>query len=290
MAETVKTNYEKSTQYVNVAVYENPFADDGSSYAKVMRNTSEASNLIADIVEKTTNRFDEPLLMYAAGLFKSAILTKLESGDAVNLFDLGTLYLTAHGSITGDSPTATDIPELSVAFTPSSTTKEAVAKVEISVVQKAASTPSIDSVVDYTTGATDGTVTAGGAVSVLGQRLKTAGEGSGVWLVAADEDGSYDDEGESFEAALIIKNLPSELCFVMPDGLSEGGSYYIVVQTALSGSHMCKSLKTGVSGFAVTVAAASDTSEEDDSEEDDSDEESDSGDDGDSGSGGSSGD
>lgn len=270
MAETVKTSYDKSTKHVNVQVYENPFADDGSSYAKVMRNTSEASNLIADIVEKATSRFDEPQLMYAAGLFKSAILEKLAAGDAVNLFDLGTLYLTARGAITGDSPTAADIPELSVGFTPSSVTKDAVAEVEISVVQKTDATPAIDSVLDYTTGATDGTVTAGGAVSVYGQRLKTGGDGSGVWLVAADEDGSYDDEGESFEAALIVKNLPSELCIVLPDGLAEGGSYYIVVQTALSGSYVCKSLKTGVSGFAVTVGSvASEDSEDDESVDDD---------------------
>lgn len=249
---TVKTDYEKEPGKVNVVVYENKMRDDGTSYARVMRNTSVAENLIVSITKEATNRFDEPALMYSAGLFKNAILDKLTAGKSVNLFDLGTLYLTAKGSISGDSPTAADIPELSVGFTPSSLTKEAVSGVEISVVQVSDTSPAIDSVVDYATGATDGTLTAGGAVSVLGQRLKVSGDGSGVWFVAADEDGSYNEAGDAVEVTLMVKNLPSELCLVLPDELG-AGSYYIVVKTALTGSYVSKTLKTGVSSFAVTV-------------------------------------
>ena len=253
MSETVKTTYDKSTKHVNVVVYDNNLSEDGASYAKVTRNTATADNLIADIAESATNRFEQPYLMYAASLFKTAILAKLAAGEAVNLFDLGVLYLTARGGITSESPTTSDIPTLSVGFTPSTTTKEAVADVEISAVQKSDSSPSIASVMDYTTGSTDGTLTAGCAVSVYGQRLKVAGDGSGVWFSPVGEDGSYDETAEGIEVTLLVKNMPSELSFQLPDGVTTG-SYYIVVKTAATnGSYVCKTLKTGVSSFTVTM-------------------------------------
>ena len=253
MSDTVKTTFDKAASKINVVVYDNKLKDDGSSYAKVMRNTSIAENLIADIKDSATNRFEEQYLMYAASLFKSAILNKLQAGAAVNLFDLGTLYLTAKGSISSESPTAADIPELSVGFTPSTEAKKAVADVEISVVTTSDTSPSIASVLDYATGETSGTITAGGAVSVYGQRLKVAGDSAGVWFVSADDDGNYDEDGTAYEVTLLAKNMPSELCFALPEELTSG-TYYIVVKTAGgSGSYVSQTLKTGVSSFAVTI-------------------------------------
>ena len=79
---------------VNVTIHKNYLKDDDSTYAKVKRTTAGMNNIIATILKNST-LMDKASLVAAQILFKDAILDLLQQGYSVNLFELGTLYLSA---------------------------------------------------------------------------------------------------------------------------------------------------------------------------------------------------
>ena len=91
--------------------------------------------------------------------------------------------------------------------------------------------------VDATTGATDGTITAGGAITVTGRKIKCVGQdgaSSGVVrFVQLDEAGNA---GEAYAAAAIVSNAPKTLVVVCPTTLVQGASYRLEVVTYWAGS------------------------------------------------------
>lgn len=71
---------------------------DNTNHARVQRTTAGMDNVIA-LITKKSSLFDKAGLVAAQMLFKEAILDLLQQGIAVNLFELGTLYPCAQGSI-----------------------------------------------------------------------------------------------------------------------------------------------------------------------------------------------
>lgn len=256
---TVQTDFSDNGKVVNVTLHKNHLMDDDSSFAKVKRNTANAANLIAVIKEMSSSKIDEGYLMYCAGLFKKAALMKLKQGEAVNIFDLGTIYRTACGSIKGSDPSASDVPEFSVGFTPSDLAKEAVKDITVNVAVKEETHPVINTVTDFATGQETHALTPGSAVSIKGERLRIAGESDtiGFYFAPETENGSYD-MTNAVKVPVLVKNFPTELSFMLPAGLQEGKSYYLVIKTASGkGAKVNKTIRTGVSSFTVTVGSSS---------------------------------
>lgn len=257
--DSVKTDFNDNGKVVNVTLHKNYLKDDDSSFAKVKRNTASAENLIAVIKEMSASKIDEGYLMYCAGLFKKAILEKLRQGEAVNVFDLGTFFLTACGNIKGSVPSASDVPELSVGFTPSELVKAAVKDISVNLAVMEETSPVINTVTDYATGQETHSLTLGSAVSIKGDRLKIAGEPetTGFYFAPEAENGSFDMEN-AVRVPLLVKNYPTELSFMLPADLQAGKSYYLVIKTASGkGTRVNKTIRTGVSSFTVTVGSSS---------------------------------
>ena len=83
---------ENSNSVLSVTLYENHLKKDGSYYARVSRNTATFNNIISEIAEENKG-LDPHLLQYSAILIQKKILKLLEQGKAVNILDLGTMYI-----------------------------------------------------------------------------------------------------------------------------------------------------------------------------------------------------
>ena len=257
---TAKTS---SKPKVDVSIHKNPLTNNESSYAKVVRDTSLPADLIATVKEKENVPLDAASLLYTATLFKEACVKLLKQGRAVNLFDMGILYLTANGSIKTETPTASDVPDLSLGFTPSSFAKDAVKDIDVRVSGISNNSPVLAEFFDYDKSEYTTEFSASGIVDIQGSFLKLGGEDSGVWLAQATGDTGGYDSSSMIPVAKVVRNRPKCLTVKLPDTLQEGKKYYIVVRTSIgkNGSKQTKTIREGVSDVAVSIASSGGSSD-----------------------------
>ena len=221
---------------VNVTIHKNYLREGENSYAKVQRTTAGMDNVIATILSHT-KVFDKASLVATVMLFKEAILELLTQGTAINLFELGTLYPCAQGNIPSSNPNISEIPNLSLGFTPSQEALKAVGKADISMAKAEETLPQISHIEDLATHSTDCTVSAGHAVRITGRRLRIAGDETQVGLYFAQQnDNGKINENEAewikTDNSSFFKNTPSYLELFLPDTLESGKSYFIVIRSA----------------------------------------------------------
>lgn len=221
---------------VNVTIHKNYLKEDNSTYAKVQRTTAGMNNVIATILTHT-KVFDEASLVATVMLFKDAILELLSQGIAINLFELGTLYPSMQGSIFSSNPDISEIPSLSLGFTPSQEALEAVGKADISMAKAEETTPVISSIEDLATHKTDCTVTSGMPLRITGRRLKIGGDTTevGLFFALQDEDGKISETESDWIKAdedSFFKNTQTYLELILPDSLVSGENYTLIVKTA----------------------------------------------------------
>ena len=242
---------------VNVTVHKNVLKNDGSTYAKVKRATADMGNVIAAVLKKT-KVFDEASLVAASMLFKEAALELISQGTSVNLLELGTLYPSAPGGIRSANPTESEIPPLSLGFTPSKDALDAVAKAEVASASLSDTSPSIGTIEDLSTHRTDHSVTAGSPVRITGNRLKIAGNpgSTGLYLAPLSEEGSADEtEADWIRAAdeSFFRNTDRYLELILPESLASGQRCALIIRTAASGGKLNKTVRELRYGTPLTV-------------------------------------
>lgn len=139
-------SWEKEGSSVNVSLYANQLASDGSYIGKIARKTVGLKSLVAGIIAKNVG-INELMIYDAASLLQKEILQNLEAGNAINILNLGVLYPTTQGSI--KSSKLSDIPTVSAKFTVSKITNDCAAKLAVDTVLMADTSPIIESVNDY---------------------------------------------------------------------------------------------------------------------------------------------
>ena len=258
MAELI-TEHTGSTKTVNVTVRKSHIIDGEKQFATVNRNTATLENIIA-AVHKNNPLISENIIRTVATEFKIAMLEKLQNGEGLNLFDLGTLYLTSKGSIESENPTAEDVPAFGVGFTPTKTAKFSVSDIEIDSLEKAETSPSIASFTDLSTNKNGFEITEGGGMKISGERLKIAGnnDATGVFFAPALESGKIDENEENWKkVSRLFRNFPKDLSFLLPEDAKAESKWFIVVRTASSwGSRTTSSLKTSISKNPISVVSA----------------------------------
>lgn len=130
MSNTTNIEYEDSEGMGTVTLFANPFEKGNRYFARFDRTTVNIDNLIARIQKKEVGT-NAIVAKHLASLFKAEILEALSRGEAVNLLDLGTLYITPKGSMKGDTPETATIPGFGVKFTASKITNNAVSSIGI---------------------------------------------------------------------------------------------------------------------------------------------------------------
>ncbi|MBO4727113.1 MAG: DUF4469 domain-containing protein [Spirochaetaceae bacterium] len=221
---------------VNVTIHKNYLREGDNSYAKVQRTTAGMDNVIATILNHT-KVFDEASLVATVMLFKDAVLELLTQGAAINLFELGTLYPCAQGNIPSANPNISEIPHLSLGFTPSQEALKAVGKADISMAKAEETLPQISRIEDLATHSTDCTVSAGQPVRITGRRLRIAGDEAQVGLYFAQQnDNGKINENEAewvkADSSSFFKNTHTYLELILPATLESSKSYFIVIRSA----------------------------------------------------------
>ena len=244
---------------VNVTVHKNHLKQDAySSYAKVQRTTAGMNNVIAKVLSKT-KLFDEASLVASSMLFKEAILELLEQGISINILELGTLYPSAQGNIDNLNPNISDIPDLTLGFSPSQEALNAISKAEIGMTQVEESLPVILSIEDLSTHKTDYTVTLNMPIRIRGRRLKIAGdeEKVGLFFAPHNEEGFYDKSESNWikiSSENFFKNTASYLEVILKENLISGKTYSLIIKTSSGrGSTVNKSVRTLVYDIPITV-------------------------------------
>lgn len=254
MTEHIST-LENSSSILSVTLHENKFTNDGTYYATVSRNTATFKNILSEIAEDNKG-MDPFMLQFAAILIQKKILKMLEQGKAVNVLDLGTMYIAMKCNAKGKSD-VTGNGNFYIKFTPSALANEAISSLGVDKIVYADGSPEITETADLSTGKEDGTLSAGKPCRIRGGRLKIGGDGSGLFFAPVDSEGKMNADESSWsevEGKALFRNKPTELNFFVPAALTSGG-YKIVLRTAyLSKDRSRKSVVETISNV-VNVSA-----------------------------------
>lgn len=253
----LKTSFNDSqNKNVRITLHKNYMMKENDTYAKVVRQDVDMEALIA-LVHKSLPMVSESIIHAIAAEFKKAIEQKLREGFAVNMFDMGKLYLTAKYNPDATDGEGSGKIKLGLAFTPSDYAKQAVSALKVEETGEERREVLIKEVRDLFTNKTDGTVSAGKALEIHGQRLKIAGDdkSSGVFFAPANGEKGYNvDEKTWKKASSVYKNTPSVLSLFLPEGVESSSKWFIVIKTRYTqGGRLLKNLREGASSFALTV-------------------------------------
>ena len=246
---------ENSNSVLSVTLYENHLKKDGSYYARVSRNTATFNNIISEIAEENKG-LDPHLLQYSAILIQKKILKLLEQGKAVNILDLGTMYIAMKCNAKGKNDVSGK-ENFHIRFSPTQIAQDAIQSLKVDKVVYAENSPEIIEIIDLSTGENDGKITKGKPIALMGSKLKLSETDSGVYFAPVDENGNYSFDENTWiqvSSSQIFRNKPKEINLLVPETLESEKSYCIVLKTNyVSNSQIRKSLLETVSK-AVTVA------------------------------------
>lgn len=231
--EEIKTSFNGKDGRGGLTLYANPFGTGKKFYGRFERDVLSMENLVSRVQQKNPGA-DEIIINTSISYIKREILAALKEGKAVNLMDLGELYIGACGSTAGDS--AGDVQDLTlcVKFSASQLLKESIANVSISSVVFADAAPAISKTINWFTGEESATLTAGKNVILEGKRLKLGSdENCGLFLAPVDEKGeASDDESAWLDCtSLVRQNTPKKIDFYLPDSAEADSSYRIVIKS-----------------------------------------------------------
>ena len=165
------------------------------------------------------------------------MLELLKSGKAIDMLELGTLYIKPEGSIEGENPSIEDVPPMTLGFTPSTKALDAVKDVAIAANISKKNLPEIERVFNVKSRSDSDEINAGYSIKIFGKRLRIGGEEetTGVFFAPCDENGNYDKADKSkylhIKASELVENSSSMLECNVPD-VSEKGKYRLIITTA----------------------------------------------------------
>lgn len=225
-----------------------------SDYAAKVKTQSATLEDVATQVLDYGNEYTRETLLAVYSHMESAIRNLVTSGYTVTTDNI--IYVPKiKGVFTKDGTWDSDTNSYSCGVNPAQTFREALSAVTPSFTGYVNSSGGahITSVTDCSTGSTGGTLSSGGAVILAGSKVKVVGDGAGLWFVAANDEGGYDEDGEAVEVSLLAVNNPSKLIFQLPETLTSG-TYYIVIKTLYAHtSTNLKNLRVIVSDFSVSI-------------------------------------
>ena len=211
---------------------------------------------ILDDVLKYNQNLDRATLLFAVELIKTSIKNLLKDGKAVDLLNLGVLYLKPRGTV--DSGNINDVPQMTLGFTPSEEAIEAVKDVAAAADVTKSNVPEVSSLFDMRKEKETDSISKGFTLRIKGDKLKIAGSEAeaGVFFAPCDESGKKESDESQWthiRPSSLIDNTSKKLIFNVPAEL-EDGTYRIVIRTAYgSGARVNKNVREGEYENIVTV-------------------------------------
>ena len=232
MSETLQTSFNDVEAQGKIVLFKNYLEKGNSFYGRFSRKTVTTRTLIARIQARKAGT-NELNVQEIAGFLKEEILTALRNGEAVNVMDLGTMYITTKGTFNGSSFVTKDGSKpLQVKFTPSRLTQDSIANIQVTDISTADVGMKIRSVMDRFTNVENSSISIGKEVCLRGSLLKVAGDDGGVFLCPVDaEENPVSDRSLWIPCPTITDNTLTRLGFYVPDEAEDGGKYKILVRT-----------------------------------------------------------
>lgn len=234
-----------------LTVYKNNLEKGKRYYGRFDRRTITMEQIIARIQKKNlgTNAL---MVQHITTLLKAEILEALSRGEAVNIMDLGTLFISAYATSDSENADEISVENLTASFTPSATAKEALKNISVNKISVADNRTSIDSLVDTYTDEDSTAFSCGSLVRIKGSRIKLGGEDNALFLCPVKEESdaeriSEENEWTKIDENLIKKNLLNRIDFYIPKS-QKGGKYKVLIRTKYSGgSKSSKSVREAMS-------------------------------------------
>ena len=245
------------TDSVNVTIHASKLTKGSGSYAKVQRNTAYIGNIVERVSKNAVIPGGTETLLYVAGLLRDGILSLLSEGKAVDLLEMGILYLKPQKGMESTNPEISDVPSMTLGFTPSIKAIEAVKNITVGADITKSNLPMPKTLLDLHTKTLGVDIY---TVRVGGTGLKVAGTNSGVFLAPCDDEGVYQMDGSDWvsvcDSETLIDNTNTRLEFNIPADTT-AGTYRLIVKTASStGNRVNKTLRTGMMEEVITVTTA----------------------------------
>ena len=234
---------EQVASYVSLKLSNNPLPSSDNYVARVPRDTVSVNGVVSEIIAGYPS-IDPYVILHSLELVKAKTLELLQQGRSVDIMELGTMYIKPTGTVTKDNPQVSDLPSLTLAFTPSTSAKEALSKVTANSFMISDTAPQIQLIYDLRL-KSDETISAGNPVKVTGAKLKLAlnddgtyATGNGVYFAPLSSDGGMETDTSKWIEVTdtsIYTNYPKTLEFFVPSGLTTGSEYYVVIRTTYVG-------------------------------------------------------
>lgn len=237
---------------VDVTIHTRNFGAEDVSLARVQRKTTYVGNIIDKVLVKSKT-FDEQTLFHVANLFHNAIIDLLKEGKAVELFDLGVMYLKPEKSM--KTASLSDVPNMTVSFSPSVQSINAVKDVQVGSDVTTSKEPALLSVKNVTN-KNSSSFKPNSVMRIKGKFLKVAGaeEQTGVFLVPSSVI-DFSVIGENWiqiKESDLTDNTNTQIEFTLPQNISTG-NYYLLIKTAFCSGRLLKTPRTGVYSEAIVV-------------------------------------
>lgn len=252
---SLQSEFNNSDNLLSITLYNSGFSKDGEHYARVTRNTVTLENLIAEIINE--NRGMDPfVIQHSAILLQQQIIKNLSLGKGVNILDLGTMYIGMRGNIKGSKPSASDLNDFVVKFTPSAKANSCVKNLQVDKIVVADTRPQINTITDTWSGK-ENCITPGKICRINGSRLKLGGASSGLSLIPVDDNGFplQDKPVVAVPADKITKNTSSYLEFYVPDSLAPEHSYKILLSTSYISKNQSRKSALSASSTPLSIVA-----------------------------------
>jgi hypothetical protein len=215
----------------------------------VTKKSLTEDDLIAIAVSRRTD-LNANTLKACMNILKEIAMEEVVNGSSVR-FGLSFYQLGVEGVFIGDNA-AWDSSQhnLIINSVPVADLRQALKTTAVSVRGMASSGTFINSVTDVTTKQVNSRLTPGGGANVTGNRIKIAGDASGIGLSLINQ---ATNEVISIPMTSLLANEPSKLSFVVPANLP-AGDYKLSVGTQFSNSlTLLKEVRTFVFDYVLSV-------------------------------------
>ncbi len=235
---------------ISLKLRTNTFKKDGY-IANVSRNTINLNHLVTGICNKHSG-LDPYVINHAAELLKQEIREELHNGKAVNVLELGTLYLAPVDSISTLNPKLEDMPKVAPKFTVSKDLVSYCKDLTAESFMISDSAPQISKIICLRDGNADGNLYPKFPVRLTGDHLKLDDSASsGIFMVPVDENEEADTDESKWikvDTSFLPRNTNGTLEFFCPDLPDDGTKFRIAVRSSyVNGTSKRKFPLTGMS-------------------------------------------
>lgn len=216
---------------VNVWLYDNLLTPDPNDfYGKVKPQGTLRNEHIAEEMLKEGTEYKKETILDILNRSDRIKVNKLVEGYSINTgvcysrIDINGVF---HGVTDRFDPSEHRIV---ASFTSSAALREELKKTQVEIVGAATTEPVIGKLIDNLTKAEDSTITPNNVIVIKGNRIKIAGDDSGVGVYLVDQSNNT-----RYKCEQIITNEPKQLMVMLPD--LQAGNYILEIVTQYSSNN-----------------------------------------------------